>query len=358
MVRNTFIIGLTLLLLAASAGGAALGAAQDSAEIAIDISQAKLEAGASPIELTLCSLEGQCDSLVAAGGKVQSTFAQVAAEEEALAAELAALTKTASSSKNLSDETYEKIIVDRLGKAVYTHNGNNSSLMIFQLNKEDFRGYMAKIKLKNSNALRVTINPEDSPKGETPSQAAKRLGGIFAVNGGGFASATKDGVTRLVPLGNAMVEGELVGDFIPSWNDVAFAGFSKSNQLVGGIYHKEEELLASGAWQGVSFVPELMRDWEPQTIPSKWKSARQPRTVLGQYPNGDIFFIVVDGRQSNWSQGITLEEMQVLLLRLGIMEAFNLDGGGSSVMYYNGSILNKPSDGSQRRMATNIVIMP
>ena len=80
--------------------------------------------------------------------------------------------------------------------------------------------------------------------------------------------------------------------------------------------------------------------------------------MIGQYPNGDVFFVVVDGRQSDWSNGVTLEEMQVLLSNWGIMEALNLDGGGSSAMYYNGNVLNKPSDGTERKMATNIVIMP
>ncbi len=357
-MRNSLIVFFTCLLLAALAGGAALGANKENTPIVPDISPGKMETGNTNLEGTLQSLEGQIQNLLLAGGRVQESFAKVSAEEEALAKELAELSKKTSSNKNLSDEAYEKIIVSRLGKAVYKHSGKNSSIMIFKLEKEDFRGYMAKIKLKTNKALRITISPEDMPKGETPSQAAERLGGVFAVNGGGFASSTKDGVTRLVPLGNAMVEGKLVGDFIPSWNDIAFAGFSKNNKLVGGVYAKEEQLLATGAWQGVSFVPELIRDWDPKTIPSKWKSARQPRTVLGQYPNGDIFFIVVDGRQSNWSQGITLEEMQVLLMRLGVMEAFNLDGGGSTAMYYNGSILNKPSDGSQRKMATNIVVMP
>lgn len=348
----------TMLILAALAGGTVLGVHQDTAEIVMDIKPSTLADGNSPLEESLSSLEAQFAHVNTLGGKVKESFAQVASEEEALAKELAKLTSEASNNKNLSDQTYESIIVSRLGKAVYKKSGDNSSIMIFKLNKEDFRGYMAKIKLKNSNALRVTIAPDDKPQGETPSEAAKRLGGIFAVNGGGFASSTQDGVTRLVPLGNAMVEGELVGEFTPSWNDLAFAGFSKNNKLVGGVYSEEQELVDSGAWQGVSFVPVLIKDWEPQTIPSKWASARQPRTVLGQYPNGDIFFIVVDGRQSNWSKGITLEEMQVLLLRLGVMEAFNLDGGGSSAIYYNGSVLNKPSDGNQRKMATNIVIKP
>jgi len=288
------------------------------------------------------------------GLKAAITEAQTKEEEQhAMLEELAAKSKN---NKNLSDTVYEEMIIDRLGQPIYKKSGTNSSLLIFELDKEDMRGYMAKIKLKSDKALRVTLASQSN--GETTLKAVERTGAILGINGGGFATSTVDGVKTLVPMGNTMIEGKLVNDFIASWNDLAFAGFSKSGKLVGGIYDREEQLTESGAWQGVSFVPVLIRDWEPADIPQKWANTKQPRTVLGQYPNGDLFFIVVDGRQSNWSSGITLEEMQILLLRLGVMEAFNLDGGGSSTFVYNDNVLNKPSDGSCRKLATNIVIMP
>ena len=68
--------------------------------------------------------------------------------------------------------------------------------------------------------------------------------------------------------------------------------------------------------------------------------------------------IVIDGRQNDWSIGVTLETLQDKLLELGVKEAYNLDGGGSSAMYYNGKILNQPSDGKERPVVNNIVIMP
>ena len=357
-MRASSIIAVTLILMTGIFCGAFLGIKLDSETLVLDFSAASIENQSAVVEDRLSSLEAKTASLLTAVEAISSSVKTMDQENKALANELADLTKKATSNKNLSDDAYESIIVDRLGEAVYTHNGTSSEIMIFKLNKADMRGYMAKITLKNTKALRVTINPSDKIKGETTSEAAERKEAIFAVNGGGFATGTVDGVSRLLPLGNAMIEGKLVNEFMPSWNDLAFAGFSKNNKLVGGVYYEEKDLIDSGAWQGVSFVPVLIKDWEPQDIPAKWAKARQPRTVLGQYPNGDIFFIVVDGRQSNWSNGITLEEMQILLLKLGVMEAFTLDGGGSSVMYYDGKILNKPSDGTERKLATNIVVMP
>ncbi len=293
-----------------------------------------------------------------ATGGLKTAIAQAENREKEQQDLLASLAEKSKQNKNLSDSVYEEMIIERLGEPIYEKNGTNSSVLIFELAKEDLRGYMAKVKLKTDKGLRVTLAPEDKTNGETTLAAAKRTGAILAVNGGGFATSTVNGVKTLVPMGNTMIEGKLINEFLPSWNDLAFAGFSKSGKLVGGVYDEEEQLEQSGAWQGVSFVPVLVRDWEPVNIPKKWANARQPRTVLGQYPNGDLFFIVVDGRQSNWSNGITLEEMQILLLRLGVMEAFNLDGGGSSTFVYDGKVLNKPSDGSSRKLATNIVVLP
>lgn len=109
---------------------------------------------------------------------------------------------------------------------------------------------------------------------------------------------------------------------------------------------------------GVSFVPALIKNRKPLPIPSKWQNQKQPRTIIGEYGNDDLILIVVDGRQSDWSSGVTLEHLQIKLLELGIIEAYNLDGGGSSAFVFNNQVLNRPSDGKERPVATNIVIMP
>lgn len=61
--------------------------------------------------------------------------------------------------------------------------------------------------------------------------------------------------------------------------------------------------------------------------------------------------IVADGRQSGYSKGMTLIELQHLFLRYGAQTTINLDGGGLSEMWFNGSIVNRPSQGSERRLS-------
>lgn len=78
---------------------------------------------------------------------------------------------------------------------------------------------------------------------------------------------------------------------------------------------------------------------------------RAPRTMFGQKADGTIVWVVVDGR-SKTNAGITITEQSSIMLELNCKIAFNADGGGSSEMIYDGKILNKPSDGTERRIGT------
>lgn len=81
-----------------------------------------------------------------------------------------------------------------------------------------------------------------------------------------------------------------------------------------------------------------------------------PRSAIGYTADGKLILMVVDGRSSG--RGATLPDMAKLMLDLGAVEAINLDGGGSSTMVVNNTLINRPSDGTERRVATAILLMP
>jgi len=73
-----------------------------------------------------------------------------------------------------------------------------------------------------------------------------------------------------------------------------------------------------------------------------------PRTAVGYTKNGELIIMVVDGRQLT-SRGVTLEELAVLMLNLNVVEAINLDGGGSSTLVVNNILINRPAGGTTER---------
>jgi hypothetical protein len=84
---------------------------------------------------------------------------------------------------------------------------------------------------------------------------------------------------------------------------------------------------------------------------------RNPRTALGQLADGRILLVAVDGRQSGYSVGMTNFEMAQTMMRLGAVRAMALDGGGSTTLAFDGTVLNSPSDGKERPVSTALMLM-
>jgi len=66
---------------------------------------------------------------------------------------------------------------------------------------------------------------------------------------------------------------------------------------------------------------------------------------------------VVDGRQRDLSAGMTLDELARHLVGLGCLEAMNLDGGGSTTLWFDGQVRNRPCDGYERTVANSVLVV-
>lgn len=251
-----------------------------------------------------------------------------------------------------TEDTLDQILTTMLGDPIGQTFGERSTVKVFSLKEAGYSGYMAKVKLHDPNAVKLVLsNDKVGDKGETTSQAGDRKGAVLAINGGGFAR--QDGL--LYPLGITVVDGEIKTFYR---TDLSFIGFDNNGKLVGGEITTREQIQQLNVMQGATFVPSLLKDGQKLTIPSAWKNKKEPRTLIGHFSNGDLLFIVIDGRQKGYSEGVTLEEAQQKLLDFKVRDAYTLDGGGSSAFYYNGQLLNSPSDGRERRLPTNFVVMP
>ena len=99
--------------------------------------------------------------------------------------------------------------------------------------------------------------------------------------------------------------------------------------------------------------------------PDPFATSRHPRTMIGWNPAGDLWLVTVDGRQPGHSIGMSLSEGADLLRQLGATDGFNLDGGGSTTFVSlppdggrSPVVLNRPSDGTERRITTFLAVVP
>ena len=250
-----------------------------------------------------------------------------------------------------SEGVLDQILAKILGEPVGQTFGKNATIKVYSLEEAGYRGYMAKVRLHNPEAVRMTLAEDQiASNGETTRNAAIRENATLAINAGGFFS--QDGKIR--PLGITVIDREIVTF---SNADLNVIGFNENGNLVGGRIESKEQIQQIGIVNGASFLPVLLKDSIKQPIPNTWANTRQPRTLIGHFENGDLLFIVIDGRREGWSDGVTLEEAQSKLLEFNVRDAYNLDGGGSSTFYYNGKVLNRPSSGTERKVTTNILIM-
>ena len=83
---------------------------------------------------------------------------------------------------------------------------------------------------------------------------------------------------------------------------------------------------------------------------------RGPRSAVGQRADGTVLLVTTDGRQPGYSVGMTNFELAQTLVRLGAVRGMALDGGGSSTLAFEGTVLNSPSDGKERAISTALML--
>lgn len=98
-----------------------------------------------------------------------------------------------------------------------------------------------------------------------------------------------------------------------------------------------------------------LQAWDAENFNAEFATKRHPRTAIGATKLGDVWLVIVEGRQS-LSVGATIDELSKIMVKLGCTEAINLDGGGSSELALTGMVVNRPSDGVERPIANSILV--
>ena len=119
------------------------------------------------------------------------------------------------------------------------------------------------------------------------------------------------------------------------------------------------ELTAQNVWQTIEFGPALVENGEALPFTTKAdnnntyvistrSSQLEPRTGIGQIGPLHYVVIVAEGRRDGYSEGLSLQGFQQLFVQYGAQTAINLDGGGSTKLYFYNGVINRPSSPSRQ----------
>lgn len=174
------------------------------------------------------------------------------------------------------------------------------------------------------------------------------LNAILAINGDYYGNGGNGVVIR-----NGEVYRSTTSD-----SDVCVLYYDGTMKTYSADEFDVNQAIADGAYQAWSFGPELL-DENGNSMTSFNADGHvqdyNPRSGIGYYEPGHYCLVVVDGRQSGYSVGMTLDQFSDLFEELGCTAAYNLDGGKSSEMTFNDAYVNQPADGG-REVSDSIIL--
>ncbi|WP_109210253.1 MULTISPECIES: phosphodiester glycosidase family protein [Microbacterium] len=209
--------------------------------------------------------------------------------------------------------------------------------------------YVAEVTLTDATALRSAFAKDQFGENitETTSAIAAAHDAILAINGDYYGFRD----TGIVIRNGVVYRDEPAREGLVFYSDGRVEVYDETTTSA-------DELLADGAWNTLSFGPAIVEDAavvdgiESVEIDTNFGNhsiqGDQPRTAVGVIDENHLVFVVVDGRQTGYSEGVTLTELADIMIDLGATTAYNLDGGGSSTMFFNGEVINSPSNGGER----------
>ena len=161
-------------------------------------------------------------------------------------------------------------------------------------------------------------------------------GAIGGINAGGFMDPNWSS-NGTQPMGLVIRDGQIVYGDPMYYNDLI--GFNANHKLFVGKM-TGEQAIEWGIKEAVSFGPSLIVNGEAKDV-SGSGGGLNPRTAIGQTWDGTVLLLTIDGRQTN-SLGASYSDVIQIFLEYGACDAANLDGGSSTVMVYQGEIINSP----------------
>lgn len=227
--------------------------------------------------------------------------------------------------------------------AVITENSYTSddlTITITEKTVDNTQVYIADIQTEDPSLLMAGLADDTFGRNvsATTSSIAESCSAILAINGDYYGFRDTGYVMRNGYLYRDTASGDADQEDLVIYEDGTMDVVKESDITA-------EELEENGAVQIYSFGPGLIKDGgiavdENDEVGKSMTS--NPRTAIGMIGEGHYVMVVSDGRTEE-SEGLTLEQLAGVMQELGCTVAYNLDGGGSSTMYFNGEVVNKPT---------------
>ena len=249
-----------------------------------------------------------------------------------LSPEIGTPSATEQNGNEQTDSPFAPVITDSM------YRDENILITVTEYRYEDSNVYVADVVLSSPEYLKTAFARDIFGRNiaEETSVIAEANSAILAVNGDFYGSQEKCYVIR---------NGVLYRDTPAGSRQDLVIYKDGSAEIIQENKIKAAELMERGAYHVFSFGPPLVQDGEiaiPKRGLHSHTAVDNPRTAIGIMDALHYVFVTVDGRTKD-STGLTAMELAEFMISLGATTAYNLDGGGSATMYFNGKVINQPT---------------
>lgn len=218
------------------------------------------------------------------------------------------------------------------------YHDDQIDIVLTTMRVENTTVYVADVQIADISLLKTALAGNTYARNltETTSVQAANAGAILAINGDYYGAQERGYVLR---------NGVLYRASAQSGTDALVIGADGNFRIINEGETSADTLVREGAWQVLTFGPVLINGGQV-TVSSSDEVGRamtsNPRTAIGQISEGHYLLVVSDGRTKE-STGLSLRQLAELMQSLGAQIAYNLDGGGSSTMVFQGRVVNSPT---------------
>lgn len=209
---------------------------------------------------------------------------------------------------------------------------DGDGIIVEEVRGEGYSGFMMVV-LDPSRVIMGSDPSAYGNRGYTVAEFVEKYDAVAGVNAGGFYDPGGNG-NGSIPETLVVYEGEIYYEKSGIRN--GFAGFDSNHILHVGKF-SAAQIRERDIQYGVCFGPVLVVNGE--AVPQGLGSGVNPRTAIGQRSDGAVLLLVIDGRQVS-SLGATYQDLVDVFLSYGAVNACNLDGGSSSMMWFEGDYIN------------------